>query len=314
MAGVTDAVFRKHAWDHGVGYMVGEMTTGRADLWDTDKSRARRVRVPEAVHAVQIAGADTDVLADSARRLWEAGAQIIDINFGCPAKKVCRKAAGSALLADPDRVQRLAAAAVAAVPVPVTAKLRTGPNPEWRNAPEVARRLEDVGVQALVLHGRTRACRFLGQAEFDTVAETKRRVAVPVFANGDLADAATVRRVLAQTGVDGVMIGRAALGAPWLPGQIAAALARGDAGPGMPGLAQRLHELRAQLRAMHDFYGEPTGVRMGRKHIQWTLTHPTLRLSARQQQALSAISQRAVRATSAAEQLDTLAAPWSQAA
>lgn len=262
MAGVTDAPFRALAWRYGAGYVVSEMVASQAGLWHTPKSRLRR-RSVAGIHpvAVQIAGGDPETIAGSAVRHWQDGAEIIDINFGCPAKKVCRKAAGSQLLADEGLVRRIIAAAVAAVPVPVTVKIRTGYSPEQKNGLEIARIAEGEGAAAIAVHGRTRACRFEGKAEYDTIGRIKQAVRIPVFANGDLCDARDVRRVLAHTGADGVMIGRAALGAPWLPGQLAGAT-------GEVSLAEKLDVMHEHLEAGHSFYGEP-GVRIMRKHVQW---------------------------------------------
>jgi tRNA-dihydrouridine synthase B len=222
MAGVTDAPFRQLAWRFGAGHVVGEMVSAKADLWHTSKSRLRRQSVVGiSPVAVQIAGGDPATIADAARRHWRDGAEIVDINFGCPAKKVCRKAAGSALLADEDLVARIIAAAVAAVPIPITVKIRSGYSLERRNGLTIAGIAESEGAAAVTVHGRTRACRFLGAAEYDTVAAIKDKVSIPVIANGDISDAAQVHQVMTGTGVDAVMIGRAALGAPWLLGQIA---------------------------------------------------------------------------------------------
>ena len=195
------------------------------------------------------------------------GADIIDINFGCPAKKVCRKAAGSQLLGDATLVREIIAAAVAAVPVPVTIKMRTGLAPESRNGIEIARIAEGEGVAAIAVHGRTRACKFEGAVEFDTIARIKAAVSVPVFANGDIEDAQAAASVLEQTDADGVMIGRAALGAPWLPGQIAGVT-------GALTVSEKLAVLRDHVRAGHEYYGDP-GVRIMRKHVQWYLEKMT---------------------------------------
>jgi tRNA-dihydrouridine synthase B len=264
MAGVTDVPFRALAWQFGVGYMVGEMVSASDDLWHTQKSRLRRRRVAQTqLLAVQVAGAEPQIIAAAAGRHWEEGADIIDINFGCPAKKVCRKAAGSALLADPELVAQIIRAAVAAVPIPVTVKIRTGFSPLQKNGIEIAAIAEAEGAAAISVHGRTRACRFLGQAEHDTVAAIKARVNIPVFANGDITDEFEAQKIITSTGVDGVMIGRAALGAPWLPGQIAGAIQS-------PGLEVKLATMVRHVRSMHEFYGEP-GIRIARKHVMWYL-------------------------------------------
>lgn len=264
MAGVTDAPFRELVWRYGAGYVVSEMLGARPDLWHTRKSVQRRQAVDGIhPHAVQIAGGDPATVAEAARRHVGDGADIIDINFGCPAKKVCRKAAGSQLLRDEPLVAAIVAATVAAVDVPVTVKMRTGWSPQERNGARVARIVEEEGAAAITVHGRTRACRFRGEAEFATVAAIKAAVAIPVFANGDIDSAERASRVLRQTGCDGVMIGRAALGRPWLLGQIAAGLPE-------PPVAEKLAVLDEHLQALHEFYGEP-GVRIARKHVQWYL-------------------------------------------
>lgn len=264
MAGVTDVPFRQLAWRFGAGHVVGEMVSAKADLWHTEKSRLRRRSVAGiSPVAVQIAGGDPQIIADAALRHWRDGADIVDINFGCPAKKVCRKAAGSALLADEKLVADIIAAAVRAVPIPITVKIRSGYSPERRNGVAIAHIAESEGARAIVVHGRTRACRFLGEAEFDTVAEIKARVSVPVIANGDIGDADTMARVMAATGVDAVMIGRAALGAPWLLGQLAGVT-------GELTLDEKLATMLEHVQAGHEFYGD-AGIRIMRKHVMWYL-------------------------------------------
>lgn len=266
MAGITDAPFRALAWQYGAGYVVSEMLGARGELWETEKSRLRRVAVAGIEpRAVQIAGGDAPSVAEAARRHVDDGAQIIDINFGCPAKKVCRKAAGSQLLKDPDLVTEIVRATVAAVPVPVTVKMRTGWSTDMKNAVEIAHRLQEEGAAAVAVHGRTRACGFEGEAEHDTVAEIKSRLRVPVFANGDIRTPAQARAVLERTGADGVMIGRAALGAPWLPGRMADATRR------EPSFLEKWAVIAGHVSAMHEFYGEGRGLRVARKHVQWYL-------------------------------------------
>jgi len=268
MAGITDVPFRALAWRYGVGHVVSEMVASKLELWHTDTSRLRRQTVAGiSPVAVQIAGGDPETIAGAAVRHFEAGAEIIDINFGCPAKKVCRKAAGSQLLGDEALVRRIIAAAVAAVPIPVTVKIRTGVSPEAKNGVEIARIAEGEGAAAIAVHGRTRACRFEGPVEFETIARIKAAVRIPVFANGEIADRKSANRVLAETGADGVMIGRAALGAPWLPGQIAGVV---DDVP----LEEKVVVMRQHLQAGHAFYGEP-GVKIMRKHVQWYLQKMT---------------------------------------
>ena len=266
MAGITDAPFRALAWRYGVGYVVSEMLAVKEDLWHTTKSRLRRIPVAGIEpRAVQIAGGDPNDVAEAARRHVDDGAQIIDINFGCPAKKVCRKAAGSQLLKDPDLVAAIVRATVTAVPVPVTVKMRTGWSPEMKNGVEVAYRLQEEGAAAVAVHGRTRACRFEGEAEHETVAEIKTRLRVPVFANGDIDTPEQALRVRARAGVDGVMIGRAALGAPWLLGMMA------DPARREPSLMEKWAVIIEHVAAMHDHYGEERGTRVARKHVQWYL-------------------------------------------
>ena len=264
MAGITDAPFRRLAWAFGAGYVVSEMVSARSDLWQTEKSRLRRSKVEGITPvAVQIAGGDPETLADAAVRHWHDGADIIDVNLGCPAKKVCRKAAGSQLLADEGLVAEILAATVNAVPIPVTAKIRSGYSLEQRNGVQIARIAEDQGIKAIAVHGRTRACKFAGPVEHDTVRQIKRSVGIPVFANGDISTADDAYAILEATGVDGVMIGRAALGAPWLPGLISGCVSE-------PGLDEKLDVLMEHVAAIHEFYGPP-GARVARKHVQWYL-------------------------------------------
>src|SRR2546421_9469772 len=217
MAGITDRPFRRLARRYGAALAVSEMVSARPELRGSRKTLLRIDHAGEpGPVAVQIAGADPQMLADAARFNVERGAQIIDINMGCPAKKVCNVAAGSALLSDENLVARIVAAVVAAVDVPVTVKIRTGPNPQRRNAVRIGQILESAGAQMLAIHGRTRACMFEGQAEYDTIAEAKSRLRIPVIANGDVSTPEEAKRVLALTGADGIMIGRAAQGRPWL--------------------------------------------------------------------------------------------------
>jgi tRNA-dihydrouridine synthase B len=217
---------------------------------------------------VQIAGGDPQMMADAARRNADAGAEIIDINMGCPAKKVCNRDAGSALLRDERLVAAILAATVRAVDVPVTLKIRTGWSPDARNGLRVARMAEEAGISALAVHGRTRACRFEGEAEYATIAAIKQAVGIPVIANGDIDSADKAVRVLAETGADGVMVGRAAQGKPWIFREIEAALA-GRPVPAEPGPAEVRDIMVAHLRDLYDFYGPEAGVRIARKHIGW---------------------------------------------
>lgn len=269
MAGVTDLPFRRLCRQLGAALAAGEMLSADSRLWDTRKSRLRRDHTDEpGPRVVQIAGGDPQMMADAARRNVDAGAEIIDINMGCPAKKVCNKDAGSALLRDESLVAAILDATVSAVDVPVTLKIRTGWHPESRNGVDVARLAEAAGIRALAVHGRTRACRFEGEAEYSTIAAIKRAVAIPVIANGDIDSAAKAVQVLAETGADGVMIGRAAQGRPWIFREVEAALA-GEPVPAEPGHAEVRDIMTAHLRDLYDFYGPEAGVRIARKHIGW---------------------------------------------
>ncbi len=271
MAGITDRPFRLLARRYGAGLAVSEMLSSRPELRDSRKSRLRRDHSGESGPiSVQIAGGDPQMLADAARFNVDQGAQIIDINMGCPAKKVCNVNAGSALLEDEALVGRILHAVTAAVPVPVTLKIRTGPRPGRRNAVAVARLAEAAGIQMLAIHGRTRACAFGGSAEYDTIAEVKARVRIPVIANGDIHTAEDAKRVLERTGADGVMIGRAAQGRPWLFREIAHFLATGRHGAA-PTRAEIAEVLREQLQGLYDLYGAEQGARIARKHIGWTV-------------------------------------------
>ncbi len=269
MAGVTDLPFRQLCARFGVGLLVSEMISARPELRHSRKSLWRsRHDLEIEPRSVQIAGNDPAQMAAAAHYNVAQGAQIIDINMGCPAKKVCRKAAGSALLADAALVAQILQAVVGAVSVPVTLKFRTGAAPDRRNAVEIARIAEDAGIAALALHGRTRACAFRGAAEYDTIAEVVQAVALPVLANGDIDSASKARNVLDYTGAAGVMIGRAAQGRPWLPGHIATYLATGVKPPA-PSAAQRLALMCDHVQQLHMFYGEYMGVRIARKHVGW---------------------------------------------
>lgn len=269
MAGVTDRPFRMLCKRMGAGYAVSEMVAANPKLWATDKSRRRTDHAGEvAPIAVQIAGADPALMADAARYNVERGAQIIDINMGCPAKKVCNSAAGSALLGNEPLVAAILDAVVRAVAVPVTLKIRTGPAPHARNALSIARIAENAGVAALAVHGRTRACLFVGRVEFETVRAVKRAVRIPVFANGDIATPREARDVLALTGADGLMIGRAAQGRPWIFREIAHFLERGDELP-PPTVREAGDAILAHLDDHYSFYGDEVGVRIARKHLHW---------------------------------------------
>ncbi|MFO1394562.1 MAG: tRNA dihydrouridine synthase DusB [Steroidobacteraceae bacterium] len=269
MAGVTDLPFRRLCRRMGAALAAGEMISADPRLWDTEESRRRRDHSGEPEpRVVQIAGGDPRYLADAARRNVDAGAQIIDINMGCPARKVCNKDAGSALLRDEALVGAILDATVRAAGVPVTLKIRTGWSPERRNGVTVARIAEAAGIAALAVHGRTRACRFDGAAEYGTIAAIREAVGIPVFANGDILSAADAVAVVRATGADGVMVGRGAQGRPWIFREIDAALAGEDAPPD-PTAAEVRDIITLHLRDLYAFYGEEAGVRIARKHIGW---------------------------------------------
>ncbi len=271
MAGVTDRPFRKLCKRLGAGYAVSEMAASNPALWASVKTARRIDHAGEAAPvAVQIAGGDPQMMAQAAAFNVDRGAQIIDINMGCPAKKVCRVAAGSALMGDLGRALAIIEAVVASVDVPVTLKMRTGPTPAQRNAVALARAAEQAGVRMLTVHGRTRACGFAGEAEYETIAAVKAAVSIPVVANGDIDSPAKALMVLGITGADAVMIGRAAQGNPWIFGQIARFLQDGTLLP-PPGPLTILELLREHLHDHYAFHGEYTGVRTARKHVGWYL-------------------------------------------
>ncbi|HEU4373522.1 MAG TPA: tRNA dihydrouridine synthase DusB [Telluria sp.] len=269
MAGVTDRPFRQLCKQLGAGYAVSEMAASNPRLWATEKSSRRTDHAGEMEpKAVQIAGADPQDLADCAKFNVERGAQIIDINMGCPVKKVCNSWCGSALLQNEDLVARILDAVVGAVDVPVTLKFRTGWNRENKNALRIARIAEQAGIQMLTLHGRTRADGYSGDAEYDTIAAVKASVSIPVVANGDITTPEKARDVLAATGADAVMIGRAAQGRPWICREIDHFLRTGTHLPA-PLVAEVRSLMHEHLEAHYAFYGEFLGVRTARKHIGW---------------------------------------------
>jgi tRNA-dihydrouridine synthase B len=271
MAGVTDQPFRQLCRQLGAGLVVSEMVTSDMSLWNSRKSRLRMIHEgdPEP-RSVQIAGGDPQMLADAARANVEFGAQIIDINMGCPAKKVCNKAAGSALLKDEQLVTEILHAVVAAVEVPVTLKIRTGWDRANKNGLNIARIAEQAGIQALAVHGRTRADLYTGEAEYDTIAAIKQAVSIPVFANGDIDSPEKARYVLDATGADGLLIGRAAQGRPWIFREIEHYLQTGEKLPALP-VSEVERILLEHLAALHLFYGDVMGVRIARKHVGWYL-------------------------------------------
>ena len=271
MAGVTDQPFRQLCRRLGAGLVVSEMVTSDVSLWNTRKSSLRMIHSGDAEpRSVQTAGGDPQMLAEAARRNVEMGAQIIDINMGCPAKKVCNKAAGSALMKDEQLVSAILQAVVAAVDVPVTLKIRTGWDRANKNGLTVAKIAEQSGISALAVHGRTRADLYTGEAEYDTIAAIKQAVTLPVFANGDIDSPQKARQVLDATGADGLLIGRAAQGRPWIFREIDHYLATGTQLPA-PSLLEVEGILLEHLAALHAFYGDVMGVRIARKHVGWYL-------------------------------------------
>jgi tRNA-dihydrouridine synthase B len=269
MAGVTDRPFRQLCRTLGAGLVISEMLTADSTLWSSRKSSLRMDHTGEAEPiAVQIAGGDPQMMAEAARLNAANGAQIIDINMGCPAKKVCSKAAGSALMRDEALVASILTAVVQAVSVPVTLKIRTGWDSDHRNGPRIAELAQQCGIQALAVHGRTRACMFNGAAEYLTIRDIKKAVTIPVLANGDIDSPQKARQVLEQTGADGLMIGRAAQGQPCIFRDITEFLNTGQLLPA-PDVAEVRAIMRAHLRKLYTFHGEGTGVRIARKHIGW---------------------------------------------
>jgi tRNA-dihydrouridine synthase B len=297
MAGVTDRPFRMLCRRFGAGLAASEMLTSDVRLWQSAKSRRRMDHTGEpSPRVVQIAGFDPSMMAHAARLNVEAGAQIIDINMGCPAKKVCNRLAGSALLKDEPLVASILRAVVAAVPVPVTLKIRTGWDRENKNGVHIARIAEDCGIQALAVHGRTRADLYQGDAEHETVRAITEKIKIPVFANGDIDSPLRAREILAATGCAGIMIGRAAQGRPWIFGDVNFFMRerklREELAP------EKVRDImRAHLEDLYAFYGDDTGVRVARKHLSWYL---------RQHQGQETLRNRLVQLATPREQLAAL--------
>ncbi len=273
MAGITDLPFRHIVRRFGVGMTVAEMVSAKPDLQNSRKHRQRRVSLDEPLpRAIQIVGNDPQEMASAAALNEQMGAGIIDINMGCPAKKVCKKVAGSALLGDEKQVRAIIQSVVAAVDIPVTLKIRTGLSRTENNALNIARIAEDEGIQSLVVHGRSRACLFKGEAEYETIRRVKQAVSIPVVANGDIHSPEKAAAVLEYTGADAVMIGRAAQGQPWLPMKIGAYLKPEDIEPFiMPDMHQQKTVCLDHIRLLHRYYGTELGVKIARKHIRWYL-------------------------------------------
>ncbi len=267
MVGVCDAPFREICHEQGAGITVAEMLPSSKELWEKERHRLRQIRADvSGPQVIQIAGSDPAIMALAARRNAELGADAIDINMGCPAKKVMKKAAGSALLRDTDLVERILKAIVGAVEVPVTLKIRTGWCPQSRNGVEIAKIAEDCGIQLLTVHGRTRECRFKGAVEYDTIAAIKQAVSIPIVANGDIDSPERAKHVLAHTGADALMIGRGAQGSPWIFRQIERYLEDGTLLEA-PNAQERFELTRSHLTKLHAFYGDKRGSLYARKHV-----------------------------------------------
>lgn len=273
MAGVTDQPFRNICRQQGAYWMISEMVTSREDLWSSPKSRGRLPDINEQEPRwVQIAGTEPDQLVAASRGNVELGAQIIDINMGCPAKKVCRKLAGSALLKDERLVENILNSVVSAVDVPVTLKMRLGWSKDSVNAVRIAKIAENAGVQLISVHGRTRACRFSGEVDYETIGQVKSSVNIPVIANGDIQSPLQAKQLVQKYEFDGIMIGRALLGRPWLAKQISAELLNEQL-PDAPQREVYLELLITHLDSLAKYYGENRGMRIARKHIGWYLQY-----------------------------------------
>lgn len=268
MAGITDQPFRRLCSQLGAGLTFSEMMSTNPDVWHTEKSKLRLAHHRDiGINAVQIAGADPTEMAEAAKVNVAYGAEIIDINMGCPAKKVNKKMAGSALLREPKLVENILKAVVNAVDVPVTLKIRTGWDLENRNCLEIAHIAEQSGVSALTIHGRTRSCLFEGVAEYESIKAVKQAVSIPIIANGDITSAEKAKEVLDYTGADAVMIGRGAYGRPWLFKEVNDFLEHGAYSS--LSLDKKCHLMLRHVTALHQFYGEEKGYRIARKHVGW---------------------------------------------
>ncbi len=276
MAGVTDRPFRQLCKRLGAGLVVSEMLSSNPKVWNSDKSKQRMNHQGESgLRSVQIAGADPVLMAQAAQFNVENGAQIVDINMGCPAKKVNKKLAGSALLQQPDLVEKIIQAVVAAVDVPVTLKIRTGWNIENRNGVHIAKIAQDNGIQSLAVHGRTRACMYKGNAEYNTIKAIKQAISIPVVANGDITDPYKAKQVLEYTQADALMIGRGAQGRPWIFREISHYLQTGQMLPA-PTKSEVSSILLEHVAKVHAFYGDFMGCRIARKHVGWYLAEQDL--------------------------------------
>jgi tRNA-dihydrouridine synthase B len=270
MAGVTDRPVRILCRSLGAGMAISEMVHSDVSLWETKKSDRRLdIQNEPGPISVQIAGYDPAMMARAARANEERGAHIIDINLGCPAKKVLKKAAGSALMRDEELCAEIFRQVTGAVQIPVTVKMRTGWDHLSKNGPAIAKMAESLGLQAVTMHGRTRCDMYRGDAEYDTIKRTRDMIRIPLIANGDITSTEKAKHVLNQTGADAIMIGRGTQGDPWLPGIIAAELS--GLSRTRPAIAQQIATMAELIREIQLFYGEPTGVKMARKHMQWFL-------------------------------------------
>ena len=273
MAGTSDKPFRMICREQGAALTTSEMVVMQKHLLNTNKSKHRLdFKSEQSPISIQIAGSESQELAESAKQALEFGAHIIDINMGCPAKKVCNKAAGSALMKNEKLVEDIIKSVVNAVNIPVTLKMRTGWNEENKNAPTIAKIAEDNGIKMLAIHGRTRAQKYNGDAEYDTVKKIKGIVSIPVVANGDITSAEKAKKVLDYTGADAVMLGRATQGNPWLVGQINNYLTTGKS-PKAPLLDKKISLILKHILQIHDFYGHKMGTQLSRKHIFWYSMH-----------------------------------------
>ena len=273
MAGTSDKPFRIMCREQGAALTTSEMVVLQKHLLNTNKSKHRLDFSSEkSPISIQIAGSEAEELAESARQAVEFGADIIDINMGCPAKKVCNKAAGSALMQNEKLVEDIIKSVVNAVDIPVTLKMRTGWNEENKNAPTIAKIAEDFGIQMLAIHGRTRAQKYNGHAEYETVKEIVELVSIPVIANGDITTAEKAKKVLDFTRADGVMLGRATQGNPWLVGQVNQYLSTGENSQPLK-LEKKIPLILKHIRQIHEFYGNKMGTQLSRKHIFWYSIH-----------------------------------------
>ncbi|MBV1914102.1 MAG: tRNA dihydrouridine synthase DusB [Pseudomonadales bacterium] len=273
MVGITDRPFRKLVMDMGAGLATSEMITSKVELWGTRKTQQRMILPDDhEPRSVQIVGNDPELMAQAAQLNADLGAQIIDINMGCPAKKVCKKAAGSALMRNEKLIAEILEAVIKAVDIPVTLKTRTGWTEEKKNALSIASIAEDCGIQAIAIHGRTGVSRFTGFAEYDTIAEVKSRINIPVFANGDITTAKQAKVVLEYTGCDAILVGRGAQGQPWLLGEISHFLKTGGYKKQLS-VSEKGKIIQKHIHAIHSHYGERIGVRIARKHIAWYAEH-----------------------------------------